>query len=97
MRQYLEKREQERREMEKYYHTPANLRLKYAALTVIVVAIVLILIPIFWMDSISTQVQLLMRGCAGLCGLVFIVLVAILLYRVNTAYWQHRNDPDRNQ
>ena len=97
MRQYLENRDQERREMEKYYHTPANLRLKFAALSAIATAIILILIPIFWMDSLSSGLQLFMRGCAGLFGLIFIALVAILVYRVNTAYWRHRNAPPNNQ
>lgn len=97
MQHFFERREQERQEMEKYYRTPANLRLKYAALCAIGVAIILFVVMIFLIDSLSPGLMLFMRGCAGLCALIFVALVALLLYRVNTAYWQHRNDPDSNQ
>lgn len=79
-----------REELNKLYKTPANLKLKYIALCVIGVAIALMIACIFLMDTISWRLLLFMRGCAGVLAFIFIVLVAILIYRVNSAYLKNR-------
>lgn len=82
----MKKKEAHRRELEKYYNEKPNLRLKYAAIASIAIAIILLLINAFGLVGTSTTVLLLLRGCAGLFAIIFVVLVAILVYRVNAAY-----------
>lgn len=84
MANYFEKKEAYRRELEKYYNEKPNLRLKYAAIASIAIAIILLLINAFGLVGTSTTV-LLLRGCAGLFAIIFVVLVTILVYRVNAA------------
>lgn len=62
------------------------MRLKYAAIASIAIAIILLLINAFGLVGTSTTVLLLLRGCAGLFAIIFVVLVTILVYRVNAAY-----------
>lgn len=75
-----------RNELRKLYNTPANLRLKRIALCVIGVAITMMISMIFLVDKVSWQLLYFMRGCAGVLAIVFVVVVAILVYRVNRAY-----------
>ena len=86
MANYFEKKEAHRRELEKYYNEKPNLRLKYAAIASIAIAIILLFINAFGLNRTSTTVLLLLRGCAGLFAIIFVVLVTILVYRVNAAY-----------
>lgn len=74
---------QEREEINRRYNMPGNRRLKYAALTVIGIVILLLLSMIVWIDAIPYRGMLIIRGCAGLGAIIFIVLVGILSYRVN--------------
>ena len=76
----------DRDEVGKLYNTPANLRLKRIALCVIVVAIAIMISMIFLVDKVSWELLYFMRGCAGVLAIVFVVIVAILVYRVNRAY-----------
>lgn len=71
--------------------TPADRRLKYFAFAAIGIAIVLLLMMTFWLDELSLRALLVMRACAGLCAIVFVILVAVLTYRVYNAYFQNRN------
>lgn len=89
----IENKEQQRRELKKLYNTPENLRLKYIALGVISVGIILMLVMIFRIDYISRQAMLFMQGFAGLCAIAFVVLVGILVYRVNNSYIQQQSNP----
>ena len=73
-------------ETDRLYRTRVNRRLKYIAMTVIVIAILLLFATIFLHDSISWTTMMCMRGCAGVCAIVFVILVGILVYRVNSAY-----------
>ncbi|WP_304633176.1 hypothetical protein, partial [uncultured Muribaculum sp.] len=59
---------------------------KYAAIASIAIAIILLLINAFGLVGTSTTVLLLLRGCAGLFAIIFVVLVTILVYHVNAAY-----------
>lgn len=95
MRRNLEDyKEQRRNEIEKLYKANANLKLKYAALSVIGVAIILMLILAFCMDYISLGITLFLRGCVGLCAIAFVIMVAVLVYRAHRDYFrQHTNKP----
>lgn len=73
-------------ELEKILNLPANKRLKYIALGFIGMAIALFMIMIIWIDDLSKETWLFMRGCAGVCAIIFSVIVTILYYRVNRTY-----------
>ena len=85
----MNKRLQEREEINNLYNLPENRRLKYVALAVMAVVVVLLLSMTIWLENIPPKVLLIIRGCAGLGALVFVVLVGILTYRVNK---QHITD-----
>lgn len=87
---------QERAELNRLYNASTNKRLKYSAIVVIAVAIALMLSMIIWMDDLSETSILIMRGCAGLGAIIFVVLVGILTYRVNSQHIQNRNNKERN-
>lgn len=76
----------DRDEIRKLYNTPANLRLRRIALCVIGVAIAMMISIIFLLDKVSWQLLYFMRGCAGVLAIVFVIIVAVLVYRVNSAY-----------
>lgn len=77
-------------EIEQIYNTPANLRLKHIAIGVICVAIILMGTAAFLIDDISDTMLLVMRGCAGLCAVLFVIIVGILTYRVNSTHVRQR-------
>ena len=76
----------DREELRKLYNTPANVILKRIALCIIGMAIAIMISMIFLVDKVSWQLLYFMRGCAGVLAIVFVVIVAILVYRVNRAY-----------
>lgn len=49
-------------------------------------------VMIIWYDQISWRMMLIMRGSAGLSAITFVILVAVLVYRVNVAYFKKRSD-----
>ena len=94
MANYFEKRDRFQQEREKYYREKTNLRLKYAALISIGISIILLLSMAFGaVDFNNTNALLLMRGCAGLFALIFVVLAGILIYRVNASYFVDKVNP----
>lgn len=76
----------DRDEIRKLYNTSANLRLKRIALCAIGVAIAIMVSMIFLVDKVSWQLLYFLRGCAGVLAIVFVIMVAVLVYRVNSAY-----------
>ena len=90
MRRYFERREAQREELEELMKAPANVRLKRIALGVIAIGIALQMIMIFLIDKISWKLLMVMRGCVGVSAIVFVVLVATLLYRVHSANLKQR-------
>ena len=91
MANYFEKRDRFQQEREKYYREKTNTRLKYAALISICIAIIFLLTMAFgFVDYNNTTTILFMRGCAGLFALIFVVLVAIVVYRVNVSYFNDK-------
>lgn len=79
MNKYL----QEREEINRRYNMPENRRLKYAAMIVIGIVIILILSMIIWMDKIPYEGILIMRGCVGLGAIIFVLLVAPQKQKLN--------------
>lgn len=91
MADYFEKRDRFQEERKKYYREKTNTRLKYVALISIGVSIILLLTMAFgFVDYNNTTAILFMRGCAGLFALIFVVLVAIIVYRVNISYFNDK-------
>ncbi len=91
MANYFEKRDRFQQEREKYYREKTNTRLKYVALISICISIILLLTMAFgFVDYNNTTAILFMRGCAGLFALIFVVLVAIIVYRVNISYFNDK-------
>lgn len=64
--------------------------LKYSALAVIGIAIAATFAMIFWIDEIPSRTMLFIRGCVGLCALIFVILVAMLTYRVYSDYFRNQ-------
>ena len=87
----MEKMLEEREELNKLYRAPANKALRYSAIAVIALVIVLMLSMIIWIDDIPQRTMLFMRGCAGLGAAIFVVLVGILAYRVNCRHIKNRS------
>lgn len=87
---YFERKSEDDAAKKKYFLEKTNLRLKYAALSSICISIILLLIMIFCLDYLSPGVLLFLQGCAGLFTIVFVILVAILYYRVNASYFNDR-------
>lgn len=75
------------KDREKYYKDKFNVRLKYSAIISISIAIILLASTAICIGYISYKTLLILRGCAGLSALIYVILVAILLYRVNVAYF----------
>ena len=94
MQKNLEKyKERRNNEIEKLYKTNANLRLKYAALGIIGVGIIILMVLLFSMNYISVGLTLFLRGCVGLCALAFVIMVAVLVYRVHRDHFlRHHQD-----
>lgn len=90
MANFIENNEQRRRAFRRYYNERTNKRLKYIALASVSVAIFLMIIMVFSLDSLSMRSLLFMRGCAGLFAIVFIVLAATIVYRANVAYFKDK-------
>ena len=91
MANYFEKKDRFQQEREKYYREKTNTRLKYVALIFIAISIILLLtMALEFVDYNNTTAILFMRGCAGLFALIFVVLVAIIVYRVNVSYFNDK-------
>lgn len=71
------------KEIKELYNSPANKRLRFWALASISVSFVLVLAMIIWIDKLEYKLLMFMRGCTGLFAIIFVILSAILVYRVN--------------
>lgn len=96
MRRYLENRERERMEIQKILDFRSNRRIKYIALGIIGIGIILQIISIIFIDSLPIRTLLFMRGCTGICAILFFVLAGIYIYRGYSKYWQDRNSSHHN-
>lgn len=90
MGRYFDNKHELDEAFEKFSRTPANRRLKYTAFGAITIAIALLLTMSFFGDSFSWTIILVIRGCAGVFAIVFVILIGILSYRANSAYIHNR-------
>lgn len=81
----------QKEEAEKISREPANRRLKYAAIGILSIGVVLEIVMLIWYDQISDTAILWMQGVVGLCAIIFVVLVAWLYYRINKKSIDRRN------
>lgn len=91
MANFFERSEQLRSERAKYYREKTNRRLKYAAIAAICVSIALMPLTVLLLDDVTDRTLLLLRGLIGLFAVLFVVLVAILEYKVNKAYFMDKS------
>lgn len=78
-----------KRNLEKYYHEKVNRRLKYAALASAGLGIAMIVASVVALGRHGDMTTVLLcRGFAGLFIIIFVVLMSILLYRVNSAFFK---------
>lgn len=95
MGRYFDNKREIDEAFEKYLQTPANRRLKHIAFGAITIAIALLLTMTFFGDDISWTVMLIMRGCAGVLAIVFVILISILSYRANSSYIHNHRKPNK--
>lgn len=95
MKRYLENKQNLETAIDRYSKTTAGKRLKYIASGAITICIVLIIATAFCVDFISWKILAIMRGCAGVSAIIFVISMAILLFRSNSLYWQERMDSKR--
>lgn len=86
----FEKSYEEKTELKKIAQQPTNRNLKYLALLFGIIVIALLIIMILGMDSFSLTVFLVLRGCAGLCAILFIIFVALYLFRVYYIFYKQK-------
>lgn len=76
------------KDLDRIYHARVNMRLKYIAVGILGIGIALLLVATLCFDHISWTTMLVMRGCAGVSAIIFVILTGILVYRVNNEYHQ---------
>ncbi len=92
MDKYLNKYLQEREKMNEQYRAPKYRKLKFAAISVLAVGIIILLCIAFEMENITPKAMLIMQGCAGLCAIAFVVLATILTYSANKGHINNRRN-----
>ena len=80
----------EKQDKERIAQQPSIKKLKYLALFFISIGIALILTNIIWLETFSTTVILVLRGCAGICAIIFLIIVGIYMHKINTIYHEQR-------
>ena len=80
----------EKPEKEKIAQQPSIRKLKYLALFFISIGIAIILINLIWLETFSTTVILVLRGCEGICAIIFVIIVGIYMHKINTIYHEQR-------
>lgn len=79
-----------RDELNKHFNARKYRPLKYSALAIVGIAIAALFAMIIWIDDIPPRTMLFVRGCVGVCALIFVILVAILTYRVYSEYFRNQ-------
>ena len=73
-----------RDETEKIGKEPHNSRLKYLSIGFISVGIILELIVLIWFEQLPKTTVLWLQGFTGVCAIMFIIFMALFLFRVNS-------------
>lgn len=87
----LEKTYEEKAELNKIAQSRANRKLKYVALAFAIIGIALLIIMISGLDTFSLTALMVLRGCVGLCAILFMIFVAVYLYRVYYTYFKQKS------
>ena len=80
----------EKQDKERIAQQPFIKKLKYLALFFISIGIALILTNLIWLETFSTTVILVLRGCEGICAIIFVIIVGIYMHKINTTYNKQR-------
>ena len=86
----LEKTYKEKTEINKIAQLPVNRKYKYIAIVFGIIAIVLLIIMIFGLDSFSLTAFIVLRGCVGLFAILFLIFVGYYLYRVYYSFYKQK-------
>lgn len=86
MRDQRARRYRRRMELNKLYQSRRHRGLKYTAMGVFGVVVILFLTMIIVMDRLSVRMLLLLRGCAGALTIIGVALYAVYVYRINRDY-----------
>lgn len=86
---------EERDSINAWFKLPKYRIWKYLIIGDAIALILLILATIIWMDSLAWQTVMVLRGCAGVLGIIFVVIAAIYYYLVYKDYIANRFDPRR--
>lgn len=89
----FEKKRERAQEINKLYNSRKNQRLRAIASLSVVLGIILMAVAAIFIDRLSWQMVFFLRGCAGLCAIIFVVLIGIAVYRANSQYMRNRWDP----
>lgn len=84
---------QERDNINAWFKLPKYRIWKYFIIGDAITLILLVLATIIWMDSLTWQTVMVLRGCAGVLGIIFVVIAAIYCYVVYMDYIANRFDP----
>jgi len=85
---------QNKQDINQLFNAPQFWKLKYAALIVIGIVIAVQLAMIIWLEHIPYKTMLFLRMCGGVGAIVFVILVAILAYKVYSEYFHNRYNKD---
>ncbi len=79
---------EQRDEINRLFNAPQHRKLKYVSLMLIGLGIIAEIAMIIWFDDIPDRSKILIRGCIGICAILFVILVTILAYRVFSEYFR---------
>lgn len=83
----------ERDRLNAWFKRPKYRIWKYIIIGDATALFLLLLATIVFMDILSWNAVMIMRGCAGVLGIGFVVLAAMFYYLVYRDYIKHRFDP----
>ncbi len=81
---------QKKQDINQVLKAPKYRKLKNAALIAIAIVIALQLAMIIWLKHIPYKTLLFLRGCVGIGALLFVILVAILVYKAYSDYFNNK-------
>lgn len=92
MSNFFERKQEMEDAIKRYSNDKLSKRLKYWALVSIALCILLLILTIVLIHILSATLLLLIRGFVGLFAIIFVILMAIFLYRIHHSYWKDRNN-----
>lgn len=88
---YLEERDN----INAWFNRPQYRKWKYTIIGVASIIVLIMVSMLIWMDSLTQQIIMIMRGCAGALGILFVILCAIYCYIVYRDYIRDRFGPHK--